>query len=55
MNDTEDRRHQISVPVDAALQRAVEAAARAEDRPVASWVRRLMASAVERRNEATAA
>jgi hypothetical protein len=51
MSETEDRRHQISVPLSADLQRAVEAAAKAEDRPVASWVRRVLASAVERRNE----
>jgi hypothetical protein len=55
MADSHDRREQLSVPLSADLRRAVEAAAAAEDRPVASWVRRLLANAVERRNEATAA
>jgi hypothetical protein len=41
MTDSHDRREQLSVPMKPELRRAIDRAASAEDRPAASWVRRL--------------
>jgi hypothetical protein len=44
------RREQVSVPLDAELRAFVERAAERDDRPVASWIRHLVAEA-RRRSE----
>jgi hypothetical protein len=40
-------REQISVPIDGELKAAIERAAKAEHRTVASWLRHLAATALE--------
>jgi hypothetical protein len=47
MKNAQERMSQISIPVSAALLEAMRAAAHREDRPVASWVRRQIAHALE--------
>jgi hypothetical protein len=47
MKNAQERMSQISIPVPAALLEAMRAAAHREDRPVASWVRRQIALALE--------
>jgi hypothetical protein len=42
-----DRCPQLSVPIDAELKRRLEAAAAREDRPVASFVRRIVMKALD--------
>jgi hypothetical protein len=42
-----DRGPQLSVPIDAALKARLEAAAAREDRPVASYVRRIVLKALD--------
>ena len=43
----EDRGPQLSVPIDAELKARLEAAAAREDRPVASFVRRIVMKALD--------
>jgi hypothetical protein len=43
----EDRCPQLSVPIDAELKARLEAAAAREDRPVASFVRRIVMKALD--------
>jgi uncharacterized protein (DUF1778 family) len=52
---TQERREQLSVPVPSDLRRAIERAAQAEDRTVASWVRRQITAALEQQGEERAA
>lgn len=42
MTETKDRREQLSVPMPRELRLKIDRAAEAEDRPAASWVRRLI-------------
>ena len=51
----EDRCPQLSVPIDAELKRRLEAAAAREDRPVASYVRRIVIKALDGKREGAAA
>lgn len=51
----EDRGPQLSVPIDAELKARVEAAAAREDRPVASFVRRIVMKALDGEREGAAA
>ena len=51
----EDRGPQLSVPIDAALKARLEAAAAREDRPVASYVRRIVMKALDAEREGAAA
>jgi hypothetical protein len=46
-NTQEQRRDQLSIPVDPALRAKVESAARQEDRTIASFARRALLRAVE--------
>jgi hypothetical protein len=50
-----DRGPQLSVPIDAELKRRLEAAAAREDRPVASYVRRIVMKALDGEREGAAA
>ena len=51
----EDRCPQLSVPIDAELMARLEAAAAREDRPVASFVRRIVMKALDGEREGAAA
>src|SRR5262252_3101403 len=51
----EDRGPQLSVPIDAELKARLEAAAAREDRPVASFVRRIVVRALDGEREGAAA
>jgi len=51
----EDRCPQLSVPIDAKLKARLEAAAAREDRPVASFVRRIVMKALDGEREGAAA
>jgi hypothetical protein len=51
----EDRCPQLSVPIDAELKARLEAAAAREDRPVASFVRRIVMKALDGEREGAAA
>jgi hypothetical protein len=51
----EDRGPQLSVPIDAELKARLEAAAAREDRPVASYVRRIVLKALDGEREEAAA
>jgi hypothetical protein len=51
----EDRCPQLSVPIDAELKARLEAAAAREDRPVASFVRRIVLKALDGEREGAAA
>jgi hypothetical protein len=51
----EDRCPQLSVPIDAELKRRLEQAAAREDRPVASYVRRIVMKALDGEREGAAA
>jgi predicted DNA-binding protein len=50
-----DRGPQLSVPIDAELKARLEAAAAREDRPVASYVRRIVMKALDAEREGAAA
>ena len=50
-----DRGPQLSVPIDAELKARLEAAAAREDRPVASYVRRIVTKELDGEREGTAA
>jgi hypothetical protein len=50
-----DRGPQLSVSIDAELKSRLEAAAAREDRPVASFVRRIVVRALDGEREGTAA
>jgi hypothetical protein len=50
-----DRGPQLSVPIDAELKARLEAAAAREDRPVASYVRRIVVRALDGEREGAAA
>ena len=50
-----DRGPQLSVPIDAELKARLEAAAAREDRPVASYVRRIVLKALDGEREGAAA
>ena len=50
----EDRNPQLSVPIDAELKARLEAAAAREDRPVASYVRRIVMKALDGEREGAA-
>jgi hypothetical protein len=50
----EDRCPQLSVPIDAELKARLEAAAAREDRPVASFVRRIVMKALDGEREGAA-
>jgi len=50
-----DRGPQLSVPIDAELKTRLEAAAAREDRPVASYVRRIVMKALDGEREGAAA
>jgi len=54
MRETE-RGPQLSVPIDAELKARLEAAAAREDRPVASFVRRIVLKALDGEQTAAAA
>jgi uncharacterized protein (DUF1778 family) len=54
MAKPQERREQISVPVDPELRAALERAAESEHRTVASYVRHVVAQALERRERAAA-
>ena len=51
----EDLGPQLSVPIDAELKARLEAAAAREDRPVASYVRRIVMKALDAEREGAAA
>ena len=51
----EDRGPQLSVPIDAELKARLEAAAAREDRPLASFVRRIVMKALDGEREGSAA
>jgi uncharacterized protein (DUF1778 family) len=48
---SKETREQLSVPIDGELKAAIERAAKAEHRTVASLVRHLVATALETRND----
>ena len=50
-----DRGPQLSVPIDAELKARLEAAAAREDRPVASYVRRIVIKALDGEREGAVA
>jgi len=52
---TPQKREQLSVPLDPALRDLVERAAAADDRPLASWARRVLAKAARKAVTTTAA
>jgi len=51
----EDRCPQLSVPIDAELKARLEAAAAREDRPLASYIRRICTKALDGEREGAAA
>jgi hypothetical protein len=55
MANQEQRREQLSVPVDADLRAALERAAEREHRTVASFVRHTLAQALEQQGSGAAA
>ena len=55
MANSQERRQQISVPLDAGLRAAIEHRAREEHRTVASLIRHIVAKALEDQGEQAAA
>lgn len=52
MAKQEQRREQVTVPIDPGLRAALEQAAAREHRSVAGFIRHIVASALEQRSEA---
>jgi hypothetical protein len=54
MANTQDRRQQISVPLDSELRAAIERRAQAEHRTVANLIRHIVAQALDQGEQAVA-